>query len=640
MESAVSFSRLAHPRVLIGAGFILFQIWILFEPQQPLLERPVHLIFALVLLFLWRPLTTEALPRHTRKAIDAAILTAVLAVGAYYLIAFDRLSTRMENVSPVLWQDVAAGTVLVLLLLEGARRAVGWILVAVLLVFIIYAFFGPFVPGWLRFRGFDISDAIEISTMTTAGVLGVTTSTSVHFVFYFVAFGAVYSAIGGGQLFIDVALRLAGWATGGAAKAAIIASSLMGTISGSAVANVTATGVFTIPLMRRSGFHATRAAGVEAIASTGGQLMPPIMGVAAFVMAELLSIPYARIALAGLIPAAAFYFALLLVVDLSARRLGLKTLSLEEVAAMEPIWPRIHLLVPPMVLIGCLMAGYSASYSAVLATGSCLLAPFLRRRTWIGPGRFVAAVEDAPRQAAEVAVPIAAIGLIIAVAVQSNLALKFANSLLSLSDGSIFFSLGLAILGCIIMGMGLPTVAAYIIGAVLYVPALKQLGIDSLAAHFFIFYYCVLSMVTPPVALASFAAAGVAGTSAMRTSFTAFAMSLVAFFIPFGFVFDDAILFSGTAGEIALASAALIASTALWGIAVGGWCGRPLGLGARLATGGLGLVAVIAPFGSAAWIVSSALGWGLVVGLVVTARASPGALARLVFADPEREAAR
>ena len=306
---------------------------------------------------------------------------------------------------------------------------------------------------------------------------------------------------------------------------------------------------------------------------------------------------------------------------------------------MEPIWPRIHLLLPPLVLIGCLMAGYSASYSAVLATGSCLLAPLLRRRTWIGPGRFVAAVEDAPRQAAEVAVPIAAIGLIIAVAVQSNLALKFANSLLSLSDGSIFFSLGLAILGCIIMGMGLPTVAAYIIGAVLYVPALKQLGIDSLAAHFFIFYYCVLSMVTPPVALASFAAAGVAGTSAMRTSFTAFAMSLVAFFIPFGFVFDDAILFSGTAAEIALASSALIASTALWGVAVGGWCGRPLGLGARLATGGLGLVAVIAPFGSVAWLVSSALGWGLVVVLAITSRATPGALARLAFADPERKAA-
>lgn len=634
----VTLARLLDIRLVVGGAFVAFQVWILLEPQQPLFERPAHLVFALVLLFLWRPSKSQHLPAWLLRTIDIVLIGAVVAVGAYYLYAFDRLATRMENVSPVLVPDIVFGTVLVILLLEGARRAVGWILVGVLLVFIAYAFLGPFFPGWLNFRGFDVDDAIEITTMTTAGVLGVTTSTSVHFVFYFVAFGAVYSAVGGGRLFIDVALRVAGWATGGAAKAAIIASSLMGTISGSAVANVTATGVFTIPLMRRCGFHGTRAAGIEAIASTGGQLMPPIMGIAAFVMAELLNMPYARIALAGLIPAIAFYLALMLVVDLQARRLNLPTVTEEEASQLDPILPRLHLLLPPAILIGFLISGYSAAYSAVAATVAALIAPFLRRSTWIGLPRVIEAVREAPRQAAEVAVPIAAIGIIIAVAVQSNLALKFANSLLSFSDGSIFFSLALAILGCIIMGMGLPTVAAYIIGAVLYVPALRQLGIDNLAAHFFIFYYCVLSMITPPVALASFAAAGVAGVSAMRTSFSAFAMSLVAFFIPFGFVFDVALLFEGTVREIILSSLTLFASTALWAVAVGGWCGKPLGMAARLVLGIVGGLAVIEPFGSRVWLASFTIGWGLVVMFTFTARANPGALAQFVFSKP-REAA-
>ena len=605
---------------VVGTAMIAFQVWLLFEPQQPLFERPVHLAFALVLLFLYKPLTAPRLPRWLRTGLDAAAILASVAVLGYYLTGFERLTTRMENVSPIFTTDIVFGALLVFLLLEGSRRAVGWVLVWVLLTFIAYAFWGNVLPGWLSFRGFGVEAATEITTMTTAGVLGITTSTSVSFVFYFILFGAFYAAVGGGQLFIDLAIRAAGRATGGTAKAAIIGSSLMGSISGSAVANVVSTGVFTIPLMKRTGVSAHRAAGIEAIASTGGQLMPPVMGVAAFIMAELLGIPYSQVALAGLIPAVAFYLALLLVVDLTARRDGVRALTADEVSQTPAIGPRLHLIAPPLLLIGMLIGGYSASYSAVIASVACLVVPFLRASTRIGWKEIAEALRDAPRQAAEVAVPIAAIGLVIAVAVQSNLALKFAGSLLTLSEGSIYASLMLAMVGCIIMGMGLPTVAAYIIGAVLFVPAIEDLGIAPLAAHFFIFYYCVLSMVTPPVALASFAAAAVGKASAVKTSLSAFGLSLVAFFVPFAFVFDPGVLAQGSMSQIAFSALSLMVSTALWAVAFGGWAGHPLGWATRIPIGLAGLIAVIAPSGGTVWLVALTAGWAMVVVVAVVAR--------------------
>lgn len=619
-----------HTAFAIGVAFVAFQCWILYAPQQPLFERPVHLGLAMVLLILYKPLGGP-LPVWARTVIDLILIAASLGVSAYYLIEYPRLTTRMENVDPVLLQDIVAGTALVALLLEGARRAVGMILVYVLAVFIAYAFWGNLLPGWIGFRGFGPEAAIEISTMSTAGVLGVTTSTSVSFIFYFILFGAFYGAVGGGQLFIDLAIRLAGRATGGTAKAAIIGSSLMGSISGSAVANVVSTGVFTIPLMKRTGIPDHRAAGIEAIASTGGQLMPPVMGVAAFIMAEMLGMPYAKLALAGLIPALAFYLALLLVVDLGARRDGIRALTEEEIAATDPIPPRLHLIVPPILLVVLLVMGFSASYSAVIASVVSPVVPFLRRGTWIGRAELAEAFRDAPKQAAEVAVPIAAIGLVIAVAVQSNLALKFAGSLMSLSEGSIYASLTLAMVGCIVMGMGLPTVAAYIIGAVLFVPAIQNLGIEPLAAHFFIFYYCVLSMVTPPVALASFAAAAVGQASTVKTSMSAFGLSLVAFFVPFGFVFDTGILWQGSYGQIALSAVGLMVATSLWAVAFGGWCMRPLAMPSRAVIGLAGLCAVIAPSGSIVWLGGLFVGWGCVLLLVMCAKLPDTRLNRVAF---------
>lgn len=611
---------LRDPCSWIAFGFVIFQYWILFNPQQPHLERPTHLVLALFLTFLAVPLASGRLPKGLARGIDALLLGGTLVVAAYYGLEMSRLETRIENVSPILWYDVAVAVTLVVLLIEAVRRTVGNILVAVIAAFLLYGAFGYVLPGAIGFGGLAADEYAEILAMTTSGILGVTTETSVNFIFYFIVFGVVYSAVGGGQLFIDIAMRMVGKTRGGGAKVAIIGSSLMGTISGSAVANVTATGVFTIPLMRKTGMSGERAAAVEAIASTGGQLMPPIMGIAAFVMAELLVVEYAKIALAGLIPAVAFYFALFVSADLHARKHGVGTLVDKDFEGIAPVLPRLHMVAPPIVLVLFLLTGYSAQIAVMYATISCLVVPFLRRQTHYSLRELPHMILESGKQAAVIAVPIAAIGIVVAVAIQSNLALKFASGLIAAGDGSYVLSLVLVVLGCIIMGMGLPTVAAYIIGAILYVPALDALGVEPLQAHFFVMYFCVLSMVTPPVSLASFAAAGVAKTDAMRTSLVAFGMCAVAFLIPFAFIADKALLFQGSYLEVAIAAAGLILSTVIWAMGLTGFISRDMNVVERGFLLLCGAGAMVTPTGSAVWIAGTALSILYVGFHILTAR--------------------
>lgn len=594
-------------RFWAGLALVGFQYWILIHPQPPLVARPVHLVLALLLVFLWNPLTDERMALWLRRGIDAVIFAGTLGFSIYYWLSLTRIQDRIENVDPVFTQDVVFAVIFVLLLMEGVRRTTGWILVWVLVAFLAYgglAFLLPFGG----FRGFGLSELTEILMLTTSGIFGVTTETSVTFVFYFIAFGVVFAAIGGGRLFIDLAIRLVGRATGGSQKVAVVGSSLMGMITGSAVANVAAVGVFTIPLMVKSGVPKDRAAATEAIASTGGQLMPPVMGVAAFVMAELLGVSYTQIALAGVIPAVAYYVALYILVDLSARKTGTGTLPAQTVAEVEPLLPRLHLLLPPVVLIVCMIYDYSAQTAAMYATLSCFPVAFLRRDNWFGPAKFLEMIRDTGRQAAEIAVPIGAIGIVIAVAIQSNLALKFSAGLISAGGETLAGSLLLIIAGCIIMGMGLPTVAAYIIGAVLYAPALQKLGVPQLTAHFFVMYYCVLSMVTPPVALASYAAAGLARSSPWTTGWIAFQMSFVAFLIPFAFVADPALLFQGPTINIIIASLGLFIPTGLWAVGVIGFFRRDLTWPDRILLMICGVVAIIAPTGAMLWWLGNGVG--------------------------------
>ena len=596
-------------RTLLGICWLVFQLYIIWYPQAPLVQRPLHLILALVLFFLWNPLKSRRLGPGWGVLIDSVLTAAACAGGAYYLLSSTRLTERMEGIDPVGAVDICLGILLLTVLLEAVRRAVGWSLLTVLLLFLGYAFVGEWVPGWLSFSGFSLDQAVEILTMSLNGILGITTQTSLQFVFYFIIFGAVYSAIGGSQLFIDIGLRLSGGHRAGAAKTAVVSSSLMGSISGSAVANVAATGVFTIPLMRKAGYSREQAAAIEAVSSTGGQLMPPIMGVAAFLLAEMLQIDYTSVALAGLIPALAFYTTLFVQVDLDARKTGIGTVQSETTGSQLPILGRVYLLIPPALLVLLLLSGYSATYGAVAASAACLGIGLVQPRNRLDLRRLVGALSEGTRQASQVAIPIAAIGIIIAVAIQSNLALKFSSQLIAGGGGSWLGSMLLIMVGCLIMGTGLPTVAAYIIGAILFVPALLEMNISEIQAHFFVLYYCVLSMITPPVALASYTAAGLAGSRTMRTSLLACRLSFVSFLIPFAFVLDGSLLGEGSPGGIAIAFLSLLAGSTGWAVALVGYLNRSLTLVERL------LIAV----GSVALIFASkaSLPWFLALGFLV-----------------------
>lgn len=594
---------------VLALAWFCFQLWIVRSPLPPLVERPIHLLFAMAILYLG----------GTRRSRTSTMIAAVCltAMAAYSFLNAARLGSRMEDVDPVYLVDIAFGGLLIALLLEGVRRTAGWSLLSVILAFLAYAVFGPWLPGTMGFSGFRLQELTDILTMSGNGIWGITTETSVQFVYYFVAFGAFYGATGGGQLLIDIGLRVSGKQAGAAAKAAVVSSSLMGSISGSAVANVAATGVFTIPLMRQNGYSAERAAAVEAIASTGGQLMPPVMGVAAFLMAELLQLDYWQIAVAGLIPATAFYASVFLLVDFEARRSAVEAKSasaMPEAIIAAPMLPRIHLLLPPIVLVAVLASGSSATVAAVVGIATCVLAAALRKETRRGWRDWLATVEETARMAAQVAIPIAAIGIIIAIAIQSNLALKFSTVLMAGGSGATpgFFaliqSMLLVVVGCLIMGMGLPTVAAYVIGAILFVPALKQLGMPNLPAHFFVMYYCVLSMVTPPVALASYTAAGLAGASPLKTSIVAFRMSLVCFLIPFAFAFDSHLLAQDPGWWTLAAVASLLLASVLWSAGLAGFLRDMLPMWKRIVAGTLALGIILSPTESAYWLAFLVLG--------------------------------
>lgn len=590
-------------RLGIGGGWLIWQFWLVSHPFPPMIQQPLHVLLAMSIVLLWVPLNPDGKWKTMSRLVDIFLVLLVAASAWYIFNEEPRLTSRMETVDPILPLDIAFFAIICGILLECVRRVVGWSLLCVIFIFVLYAAFGPYCPGWLRFSGFSLEELAEFCTMTPNGIFGTTTITSVLYVFYFIVFGSVYASIGGSRLFIDMGLACVGKAHGGAAKASIVSSCLMGSVSGSAVANVASTGVFTIPLMKSSGLSAERAAAVEAVASTGGQLMPPVMGVVAFVMAELLQRDYGSIALAGIIPACAYYMALFCQVDLEARKTGIGTIAAENAMPHEPIAPRLYLLIPPIALVAFLCLGYSATFAAFYATLICIPTAFLRRGSWFTFRKLREVVADASRQAGIVAVPIAAIGLIVVIAVQSNLALKFSTRLMEISGGTLAGALLLVVLGCLIMGMGLPTVAAYIIGAVLFVPALKELGIAELSAHFFVMYYCVLSMITPPVALASYTAAGLAKADTTKTGIEAFKISLAVFLIPMAIVFDPSLLCEGTAVEICGGAVSLLFSCATWAATMTGWLRKPLAMFERFVLGGLSLAVIIVPTGSSQWCI-------------------------------------
>ena len=517
--------------------------------MDPLLLYPIHMAFAISLGILSKPIGKGS---PFLKALDGLGVVIALGIGLYMILNFERISTRIPFVQPLTTLDYISGSILVILLIEVCRRTVGYSLTIVALFFILYAFAGSAIPGLLGHRGLSFRGFIDLQTLSPNGIYGLPIGVSAELVFYFILFGAFLEKGGGGELFSDLGFFMTGRFRGGAAKMSVVSSALYGTISGSAVANVVVDGMFTIPMMKRSGFKGSFAAAVEAVASTGGQIMPPVMGAAAFILAQILGISYWKVAAAAAIPAVLYYVALYAAIDFKAMQEGLLGLPPSQLPDTRTgLKMRIHLLFPLALMVYYIIS-YTVSpvTAAIRAIAAVILVSFIRRATWMGPTRLLGALEKGAREAVTVAIPCAVAGLIIGVVIYSGLGLKFTDLMITLSGGKLFLALILVMFAVIILGMGMPTSAAYLIAAILLAPMLIKLGIVPLAAHMFIFYFAVLSMITPPVALASFAAAAISQSDLWDTGIEAFKIAIPGFLIPFVFVYNTSLLLEGPLWEI------------------------------------------------------------------------------------------
>ena len=556
--------RLGRAVLVVAALAALFHLFGAgFSPFTALVQRPVHLALMGTLAFLG--VGVRALPRTKWGWAFNAVFGSLLVLCALYLVSQNEaLVARSGSPTTV---DLVAGAVIVVGVLVLALRATGWGLVTVAMGALVYALAGPWLPGILAHRGYGPGRLIEQLFLSTEGIWGVPLGVSADFVYLFVLFGAFLDVAGGGALLIALADRVAGRTRGGPAKTAAVASAFMGSLSGSAVANVVTTGTFTIPLMRRSGFRPFFAGAIEAAASTGGQLMPPVMGAGAFILATWTNIPYGNVALAAVIPAVLYYAALLWAIHFRASKIGLRGSTITKSGG---ILGRIHLLLPVLIIVLMLAMGRSPMRAAFWGVVTSLLAAYAVRRTRPGLPDLARSLRAGASGAVQVAAACAAAGIVVGVASLTGIGLRMSELIVVVSQGNLLIALILTAFGSIILGMGLPTTAAYVVLAALGAPALVELGVPLLGAHLFIFYFGCISNVTPPVSLAAYAAAGIAGSPPLRTAWTAMGLASAGFLVPFMFVYAPALILDGTVTEIAsTALTALIGVVALAGAVIG-----------------------------------------------------------------------
>ncbi|TWT04828.1 TRAP transporter permease [Planomicrobium sp. CPCC 101079] len=538
-------------------AFSLFQLYTaIFGQYTAYIQRSIHLGFALSLIFILFPARKRKGERHKVAWYDYILSLLAIAVALYWPIMYEDLVFRVGRVSEM---DLIVGILAVLLTLEATRRAVGLPITIISSLFLAYAFFGPYFPGFLRHRGQDLDSVIQLMFYTTDGILGTPISVSATFIFVFLLFGAFLVKTGVGQYFNDLAVSLAGHLTGGPAKVAIFSSALQGTISGSSVANVVTSGSYTIPMMKKLGYKKEFAGGVEAAASTGGQIMPPIMGAAAFLMVEFIGgVTYWEIAKAAAIPAILYFSGVWIMTHLEAKRTGLKGLSKEEMPDRKEVLKKLYLLLPIVAIIYFLFIGIPTMHAALYGIVLTVVVSAFNKETRLGFKDIVHALVDGARTALAVAAATAAAGIIVGVVVKTGLGLGLANGLVSASGGNILLTLFFTMLASIVLGMGSPTTANYVITSTIAAPAIiALLMIDqpfgaavplvvALSAHLFVFYFGIIADITPPVALAAFAASGISGGEPIKTGFIAAKLAAAAFIIPYMFVLSPALLMIDT----------------------------------------------------------------------------------------------
>jgi TRAP transporter 4TM/12TM fusion protein len=555
-------------------------------------QRGIHLAILLPLAFLLYPANKKS-PKDKITLIDGILAILAFLPSIYIVLEKSYLVTRIELITPVRTIELVLGTIMIILVLEAVRRAVTPVMSLLGIAFLLYLPLGPYFPGILKHQGFSFSRLIETTYLLTGeGFYGVLTGISARFVIVFIIFGSFITEMGAGGFFVKFARAVAGAARGGPAKIAVISSALFGTLSGSAVANVYTTGSFTIPLMKKRGFTPQFAGAVEAAASTGGQIMPPIMGAAAFVMSENLGIPYIRIALNAFIVAILYYFSLMMMIDFRCLREGLQGESKEKLPELKKVLKESYLFIPVVVLFYLLIKGFSPTYSAFTSIISAIVVSYLRKETRMTPKKIINALVKGGMNATMVAMAIAGAGIIVVVSTHTGLALTFSNMVVTLSQGRLFVALILIALTCIILGMGIPTTPAYVIASALGAFTLVKLGVIPLAAHMFVFYFAVISNITPPVAVAAYAAASIAGSKPMNTGFEAFNIALAGYIVPFMFVFNPLLLLQGSPQRIIISSITAFVGIYILAAAVQGWYYRLLKVWERMIFFGcaLGLV--------------------------------------------------
>lgn len=552
----------------IAVGMSLYHLYTArYGTPIAIIHRSIHVSFILVMVFLLYPPFRK---NNVLFRIIDGILIILSIIPSYYLITQYKeivLRAGMPNKT-----DLILASLIILLVLEAARRVMGWVLPALSILFLLYGYYGSYFIGRLSHRGFSFDEIFEYMYLTTEGIYGVPIGVSAQYLILFILFGAFLLKSGVGDFFNDLAIAIAGRSKGGPAQVAVISSGFMGSINGSAVANVVTTGTFTIPLMKRIGYSPEFAGGVEAAASCGGQILPPVMGAAAFIMAETLGIKYVNIMYAAIIPALLYYGSALTMVYLRASHRNLRGLDKSEVPNLWAlIKKKFYLFTPMVVLVYLLVRGYTPTYAAFFAIITSVLVSWIKPETRMTPKKIIEALEMGARNTISVAVPCAVVGIIVGISTLTGFGSKIAGSIISWSGGSLFLTLFFTMIACIVLGLGMPSIPAYILTATMAAPALARMGVPPLASHFFVFYFAMMANVTPPVALAAFAASGISGGDINKTGYEAFKLALAGFLIPYMFVYSPALLGIETTfgGILVVAITAMIGVIALAGAVEG-----------------------------------------------------------------------
>ena len=554
---------IAKSLAIIGVSLSLFQLYTAgIVAMTAMRHRSVFLTCILVMTFLTKPLYKGARKDRLNPAlvIDLILVAITIAVGAYIFIDLQGIFERQGDWSP--W-DFRVGIVLVLLVLEATRRVIGLNLTSIACLALLFGYFGPWMPELIVHKGYSVERIATTLSLTTEGIFGLPLGVAATFVFIFILFGAFLDKTGAGTFFINLSYSITGRFSGGPAKTAVVASGFMGSVAGSAVANVVATGSFTIPMMKKIGYRPHVAAAVEAAASTGGQLMPPIMGAGAFLMAEFTQTPYLEIIKIAFIPAVLYFFSVILFVHFEAQKHGIWGLSKDQLPNVgETIKNGVHFIVPVAILVVVLIMNYSPMMAGFIAVLAVYFTALIRKQSRISFRTLLKTLEQGAHNAIMVAVACAAAGIIVGIVNLTGTGLRFSSLVVSLSRGIPLLALLLVALTSLLLGMGLPVTASYIVLIILAGPGLMDLGIPLLTAHMIVFWYSQDANVTPPVALESFAASGIAGSSPMKTAFTSWKLAKGLYIIPIIMAYHP-LLLNGTPGEVLLtiflSTAAIIA---------------------------------------------------------------------------------